>query len=95
MLATIQSELLSSGLLSRDVKMRIYGRESWSLSLSEEHRLRVLENRVPRKLFGPRRDKVSGGWRNVHNEDNHNSYSSPGIIRMNKSRSMRWTKPAV
>jgi hypothetical protein len=48
--------------------MVLYGRETWSLTLREEHRLRVLENRVLRRIFGPERDKVTGGWRKLHNE---------------------------
>jgi hypothetical protein len=50
----------------------------------------VFENRVLRKIFGPKRDEVAGGWRKLHNEELHNLYSSPGIIRMIKSRRMRW-----
>jgi hypothetical protein len=60
------------------------------LILREERRLRVFENRVLRILFGPKRDEVRGGWRKLHNEELHNSYSSPSIIRMIKSRKMRW-----
>jgi hypothetical protein len=54
-----------------------------------EHRLRVFENRVLRRIFGPKRDEVTGGWRKLHNEELHNLYSSPSIIRINKSRRMR------
>jgi hypothetical protein len=54
------------------------------------HRLRVFENRVLRRIFGPKRDEVTGGWRKLHNEELHNLYSSPSIIRMIKSRRMRW-----
>jgi hypothetical protein len=60
------------------------------LTLREEHRLRVFENRVLRRMFGPKRDEVTGGWRKLHNEELHNLYSSPSIIRMIKSRRMRW-----
>jgi hypothetical protein len=91
--------LLSSRLLSKNVKVRIYktiilpvilyGCETWSLTVREEHKLRVIENRVLR-IFGPKRDGVTGGWRNVHNEELHNLYSSPSIIRIIKSRRMRW-----
>jgi hypothetical protein len=63
-----------------------------SLILREEHRLRVLENRVLRGIFGPKRDEVIGGWIKLHNEELHNLYVSPSIIRMNKSRRMRWTR---
>jgi hypothetical protein len=51
----------------------------------------VFENRVLRRIFGPKRDEVTGGWRKLHNEELHNLYSSPSIIRMIKSRRMRWT----
>jgi hypothetical protein len=58
--------------------------------LREEHRLRVFENRVLRRIFGPKRDDVTGEWRKLHNEELHNLYSSPDIIRQIKSRRMRW-----
>jgi hypothetical protein len=71
-------KLLSSRLLSRNIKTRIYkniilpvvlyGCETWSLTLREEHRLRVFKNRVLRRIFGPKRDEVTGGWRKLHNE---------------------------
>jgi hypothetical protein len=60
-----------------------------SLKLREEHRLRVIENRVLRRIFGPKRDEVTGDRRKLHNEQFHNLYSSPNIIRMIKSRRMR------
>jgi hypothetical protein len=66
----------------------LYGCETWSLTVREEHKLRVFENRVFR-IFGPKRDRVTGGWRKLHNEELHNLYSSPGIIRIIKSRRMR------
>jgi hypothetical protein len=68
----------------------LYVCETWSLTLREEHRLRVFENKVLRRIFGPRRDEVRGGWRNPHNEELHGLYSSPSIVRMLKSRRMRW-----
>jgi uncharacterized membrane protein len=70
----------------------LYECETWSLTLRVEHRLRVFENRVLRRIFGPKRDKVTGGWRKLHNDELHNLYSSPNIrvIRMIKSRRMRW-----
>jgi hypothetical protein len=52
--------------------------------------MRVFESRVLRRVFGPKRDEVAGGWREMHNEDLHNSYSSPSIIRIMKSRRMKW-----
>jgi hypothetical protein len=68
----------------------LYGCETWSLTLREEHRLRVFENRVLRRMFGPKRDEVTGEWRKLHNEELHNLFSSPDIIRQVKSRRMRW-----
>jgi hypothetical protein len=56
----------------------------------EEHILRVFENRVLRRIFGPKRDEVMGEWRKLHNEKHHNLYSSPNIIKQIKSRQMRW-----
>jgi hypothetical protein len=70
----------------------LYGCETWSLTLREEHRLRVFENRVVRRIFGPKRDEVTGDWRKMHNEELHGLYSSPSIIRMIKSRRMRWAE---
>jgi hypothetical protein len=63
----------------------VTGGETWSLTLREEHRLRVFENRVL-KIFGPKRDEVSGEWRKLHNKELHDLYSSPSIIRIIKSR---------
>jgi hypothetical protein len=68
----------------------LYGYETWSLTLREEHRLRVFENRVLRRRFGPKRDEVMGEWRKLHNEQLRDLYSLPNIIRLIKSRSMRW-----
>jgi hypothetical protein len=68
----------------------LYGCETWSLTVREEHKLRVFEERVLR-IFGPKRDGVTGGWRKLHTEELHNLYSSPSIIRIIKSRRMRWT----
>jgi hypothetical protein len=67
----------------------LYGCETWSLTVREEHKLRVFENRVLR-IFGPKRDGVTGGWRKLYNEELHNLYSSPSIIRIIKSKRMRW-----
>jgi hypothetical protein len=68
----------------------LYGCETWSLTLREEHRLRVFENSVLRRIFGPKRDEVTGEWRRLHNEELNDLYSSPNIIRAIKSRLMRW-----
>jgi hypothetical protein len=58
--------------------------------LREEHRFRVFENRVLRRIFGPKRDEVTGGRRKLHNEELHDLYSSPSIVRVIKARRMRW-----
>jgi hypothetical protein len=67
----------------------LYGCGTWSLSLRKEHRLRVLEKRMLRRIFWSKRDEVWGGWRILRNEELHNSYSSPSIIKMIKSKRMR------
>jgi hypothetical protein len=67
----------------------LYGCETWSLTVREVHKLRVFENRVLRRIFGPKTAGLPGGWRKLHNEELHNLYSSPSIIRIIKSR-MRW-----
>jgi hypothetical protein len=68
----------------------LYECETWSFTLREEHRLRVFENKVLRRIFGSKRDEVTGGWRKLHNEELHGLYSSHSIIRVIKSRRMRW-----
>jgi hypothetical protein len=89
---SVQS-LLSSHLLSKNLKVKtyktiilpvvLYGCETWSITSGEELRLRVFENRVLR-IFGPNRDEVMGQWKNFHNGQLHNSYSSPDIIGQDK-----------
>ena len=68
----------------------LYGCETWSLTLREEHRLRVFENKVLRRIFGPERNGVTGEWRKLHNEELNSLYSSANIVRVIKSRIMRW-----
>ena len=90
--------LLSSRLLSKNLKIKIYrtiilpvvlyGCETWSLTLREERKLRVFENMVLRRIFGPRRDEVTGEWRRLHNEELNDLYSSRNIVWVIKSR--RW-----
>jgi hypothetical protein len=90
----------SSRLLSKNLKIKIYrtiilpvvlyGCETWSLTLREERELRVFENMVLRRIFGPRRDEVTGKWRRLHNEKLNDLYCSPNIVRVIKSRRVRW-----
>jgi hypothetical protein len=68
----------------------LYGCETWSLTFRKEHRLRVIENRVLRMVFGPKRDEETGEWRKLHNKELHDLYSSRSIIRIIKSWRMRW-----
>jgi hypothetical protein len=71
--------LLYTGIM---VPVVLYGCETWSLTVSEEHRLRAIENRVLRKLFRPERNRVTGDRRRIHNEELHDLYSSPDIVRV-------------
>jgi len=87
-------------LLSKNLKIKIYktiilpvvlyGCETWLLSLREERKLRVIENMVLRRIFGPRRDEVTGEWRRLHKEELSDLYASPNIVRVIKSRRMKW-----
>jgi hypothetical protein len=67
----------------------LYVCETWSLTLKEEHRFRVSENRVLRRIFGPKREEVTGGWRRLHNEELHNLKASQNIISVTKSRKIK------
>jgi hypothetical protein len=67
----------------------LYGCETWSLTLREERRLRMFENTVLRRVFGPRRDEVTGEWRKLHNEELNDLHSLPNIVRVVKWRRMR------
>ena len=92
--------LLLSNLLSKNIKIMIYriillppplyGCETWPFTLTEEHRLRVSENGVLRRIFGPKRDEVTWEWRKLHNKELNDMYSSSNIIWVIKSRIMRW-----
>jgi hypothetical protein len=93
--------LFSSRLISKNLKIKIYrtvilpvvlyGCQTWSLTLGEEQILRVFQNRVLRKVFGPKREE-DGSWRKLHNDELHGLYSSPNIVRVIKSRRMRWAR---
>jgi len=92
--------LLCSSSLSKNLKNKICrtiilpvalcGCETWSFTFIEDRRLSVFENRVPRIIFGSKRDEVTGEWRKLHNEELNDLYCSPNIVRVTKSRRIRW-----
>ena len=92
--------LWSSSLLSSTVQIKVHrtiilpvvfsGCESWSLTLRVERRLSGFENRVLSRIFGPKRDEVTGEWRRLHNKELYALHSTPNIIRLIKSRRLRW-----
>jgi hypothetical protein len=91
--------ILSPRLISKNPKLKtykivilpvmLYGCETWSLILRKEHRLRLFENRVLRRIFGPKREE-DGSWRKLHNDELHSLYSSRNIVRVITSRRLRW-----
>ena len=101
MLAIIRCRIFClPGLLPKNLKIKIYrtiilplvlyGCETLSLTLREERKLRVFENMVLRRIFGPRRDEITAEWRRLHDEELNDLYSSPNIVRVITSRRMRW-----
>ena len=93
-------KILSSPLLSKKLKVNtyktiilpvvLYGCETWSFTLREEHRLRLFENKILRKIFGAKKDEIIGEWRKLENAELHALYSWPNTIRNLKSRRLRW-----
>jgi len=98
-------KLLTSRLISSKLKLKIYGTvilpvilygcESWSTTLADEHKLRVFENKILRKIYGPKRDETTGEWRRLHNEGLHGLYDSPDVVKVMKSRRLRWASHVV
>jgi hypothetical protein len=99
MLVIIQSKIFVFPSHIKNLKLKmyktiilpvvLYGCETWSLTLREEHRLRVFENRMLRRIFGPKREE-DGSWRKLHNDELHSLCSSPNIVKVIKSRRMKW-----
>jgi hypothetical protein len=91
MLVNVKVEKLFAGFKIKVILLVVlYGCETWSLTLREECRMRVFKNRVLRRIFGPKREEVRSEWRRIHNKELHALYSSADIIRMMKSRRVRW-----
>ena len=101
-ISIIVQNLLSSRLLSKNLKIKIYrtiilpvvlyGCETWSLTLREERKLRVFANMVLRRIFGPRSVKVTWQWRRLHDEELNDFYPSPNFVRVMRWRRMRWAR---
>ena len=99
-LLSFSAECLASSLLSKGIKIKIYrtiilsvvmyGCETWLLTTREQRKLRVFEKRVLRRIFGPKRDKVTGEWKKLCNEELNDLYFSPNIIWVIRFRRMRW-----
>jgi hypothetical protein len=99
MLAIIQYKMFCIPVLYKKPKIKLYkivilpvvlyGCETWSVTLREVHRLRVFENTILRKIFAPKREEDES-WRKLHNDELHSFYTSPNIVRVIKSRRMRW-----
>ncbi|KAJ4447032.1 hypothetical protein ANN_09020 [Periplaneta americana] len=89
--ASVAEEYVENSLQHKmQIAKRFFTTKTWTLTLREEQRLRVFENKVLRKIFGAKRDEVTRDWRKLHNAELHALYSSPDIIRNIKSRRLRW-----
>ena len=75
---------------SHETYRRAYFGTTCAMDLREEHRLRVFQNRVLRRIFGPKRDEITGEWRKLHNEEFNDLFSSPNVVRVIRSRRMGW-----